>query len=71
MVSFRSLNGEALPIAKRFQGGGHANACGATMPKSVNSVDEAIGYMRQHLDPQPEPSGLGSLEDAFAGLKLG
>lgn len=70
MVSFRSLNGEALPIARQFHGGGHANACGATMPKSVNSVDEAIVYMRQHLEPETAAGGLSSLEDAFAGLKL-
>lgn len=71
MVSFRSLHGEALPIARQFHGGGHANACGATLPKSVNSVDEAIVYMRQHLEPAAASGGLSSLEDAFAGLNLG
>lgn len=71
MVSFRSLNGEAIGIARQFQGGGHANACGATLPKSVTSIDEAILYMRQILEPQTNPeSGLASLESAFADLKL-
>ncbi|MBL6763612.1 MAG: DHH family phosphoesterase [Verrucomicrobiae bacterium] len=71
MVSFRSLNGEALPIAREFHGGGHANACGATLPKSVNSVDEAIVYMREHLEPQAAPGGIAGLEDALSGLKVG
>lgn len=70
-VSFRSLHGEALPIARKFQGGGHANACGATLPKSVNSLNEAIGYMRQHLEPEAVSGGLSSLEQAFSGLDLG
>lgn len=69
MVSFRSRNGEALPIAKKFQGGGHANACGATMPKSVSSTDEAVLFMRQVIRPEPgTETGLASLESAFAGL---
>ncbi len=69
MASFRSLNGEALGIARQFQGGGHANACGATLPKAVSSVDEAIVYMRQILNPTPaKGAGLASLESAFAAL---
>ncbi len=65
IVSYRSRNGEALPIAKRFQGGGHANACGATMPKSVTSIDEAILYMQQILEPEAGTAkGLASLESA-------
>ena len=35
VVSLRSRNGEALKIAEKLQGGGHANACGATLPRSV------------------------------------
>ena len=31
-ASFRSRNGEALKIALKFQGGGHANAAGAILP---------------------------------------
>jgi oligoribonuclease NrnB/cAMP/cGMP phosphodiesterase (DHH superfamily) len=30
-VSFRSLNGEAIKVAKKFGGGGHSNACGTTL----------------------------------------
>jgi len=71
IASFRSRNGEALAIARKFQGGGHANACGATMPQSVTSIDEAILYMSQVLQPEPGTEhGLSSLESAFAGLKL-
>ncbi|MBG88217.1 MAG: phosphoesterase [Verrucomicrobiales bacterium] len=72
MVSFRSTGGQALPIARQFQGGGHANACGANLPKSVGSIDEAIVYMKQILEPPSAGgSGLSSLEDAFSELKLG
>ena len=35
VVSLRSRNGEALKVAEKLQGGGHANACGATLPRSV------------------------------------
>jgi oligoribonuclease NrnB/cAMP/cGMP phosphodiesterase (DHH superfamily) len=71
MVSFRSLGGGALGIAKQFQGGGHANACGATLPRSVGSTAEAVVYMKQVLEPAPGSSqGLSSLEDAFASLNL-
>src|SRR5579859_3448021 len=35
IASFRSRNGEALKVAEKFQGGGHANAGGAIRPKSV------------------------------------
>jgi len=34
-ASFRSRNGEALKVAEKFQGGGHANAAGAILPKST------------------------------------
>lgn len=69
MVSFRSRGGEALPIARQFHGGGHANACGATLPSSVGSIEEAVVYMRAILTPHAESeAGLSSLEDAFASL---
>lgn len=71
MVSFRSRNGEALPIARQFQGGGHANACGATLPQSVGSRDAAVTYMREILTPKARSGeGLSSLESAFASLDL-
>jgi oligoribonuclease NrnB/cAMP/cGMP phosphodiesterase (DHH superfamily) len=67
IVSFRSKNGEARRAAEKFQGGGHPNASGATLPKSVRSVSDAISYMRQVLNPRPE-GNLNSLEAAFNGL---
>ncbi|MEY2410853.1 MAG: hypothetical protein QOF48_3523 [Verrucomicrobiota bacterium] len=67
--SFRSRNGEALKIAERFQGGGHANAAGATMPKNIRSVEDAIIFLRQTLGPTPTKSqALNSLESAFDAL---
>jgi len=70
IASFRSRNGEALKIAERFQGGGHVNACGATLPRSVKSIPDAINYLRQVLNPparQPQTS-LNNLENLFAAL---
>ena len=51
VVSLRSRNGEALKVAEKLQGGGHANACGATLPRSVRNIPDAIEYLRQVLDP--------------------
>lgn len=64
IVSLRSKNGEALKIAEKLQGGGHANACGATLPRAIKSIPDAIGYLRHHLNPKAEPA-LNSLEDLF------
>ena len=41
IASLRSRNGEALKVAEKFQGGGHANAGGATLPKSVRNIPDA------------------------------
>lgn len=70
IVSLRSRNGAAIRIAEKLQGGGHANACGATLPRSVQSVPEALAYIKQILDPAPpqKDSALNSLESAFADL---
>ena len=68
VVSFRSQNGEALPVASRLQGGGHANAAGTTLPKSVTDPETAIAYLRQALNPRLE-SGSG-FNTPFAGLRL-
>lgn len=64
IASFRSRNGEALKIAEKFQGGGHANASGATLPKSVRTIPDAIAYLRQVLSPKKE-APLNSLEMLF------
>ncbi len=57
VASFRSLNGEALTIASKLQGGGHPNAAGTTLPKSVTDVESAVSYLQQIL-PSTTPSGL-------------
>ena len=69
IASFRSRNGEALKVAERLQGGGHANACGATLPKSVRTIPDAVGYLRQVLNPE-KGTPLNSLEDIFASIDL-
>jgi oligoribonuclease NrnB/cAMP/cGMP phosphodiesterase (DHH superfamily) len=69
IASFRSRNGEALKVAERFQGGGHANAAGAVMPKSIRQIPEAVEYLRQLLNPKKD-APLNSLESLFAGLEV-
>jgi oligoribonuclease NrnB/cAMP/cGMP phosphodiesterase (DHH superfamily) len=71
IVSFRSRNGEALKVAEKLQGGGHANACGATLPKSVRTISDAIAYLRQILNPRRDAPLNNSLESLFAGLEIG
>lgn len=69
VVSFRSKNSEALPIATKLQGGGHANACGATLPRSVKCVPDAIEYLKELLNPAPKANAaLNNLESLFAGI---
>jgi len=69
IASFRSADGEALPVAAKFQGGGHANAAGATLPRAARNIPDAIDYMRRALNPGAE-SSLNSLEDLFAATEL-
>ncbi len=52
IASFRSRNGEALKIAEKLQGGGHANAAGALLPKSVKNIPDAIDFIRGVLNPK-------------------
>lgn len=68
IASFRSRNGEALKVAEKFQGGGHANACAATLPRSIKHPSDAVVYLRQVLNPRSEPHSLNSLEDLFAAV---
>jgi oligoribonuclease NrnB/cAMP/cGMP phosphodiesterase (DHH superfamily) len=71
MVSLRSRNGEALKVAERLQGGGHANACGAILPRSLQNIPEAITYLRQVLNPSSRHSlPLNSLESLFDAIEL-
>lgn len=69
IASLRSKNGDALKVAEKLQGGGHANAAGATLPKSVRNIPDALIYLRQVLNPSPKEVGLNSLENLFAALE--
>ena len=69
IASFRSRNGEALKVAEKFQGGGHANASGATLPKSVRTIPDAINYLRQVLNPKQD-APLQSLESLLDSIDL-
>jgi oligoribonuclease NrnB/cAMP/cGMP phosphodiesterase (DHH superfamily) len=68
ITSFRSRNGEALKAAEKFQGGGHANAAGAILPKSIRQIPDAIEYLRQVLNPKKD-TPLNSLENIFASIE--
>jgi oligoribonuclease NrnB/cAMP/cGMP phosphodiesterase (DHH superfamily) len=70
-ASFRSHNGEALKIAEKFQGGGHANAAGALLPKSIRTVPDGVDYLRQILNPRnhSRQSPFNSLESLFAEVE--
>ena len=68
-ASFRSRNGEALKIAVKFQGGGHANVAGAILPKSVRTVEDGVDFLKQMLNAKSEPA-LNNLEGLFSNLKL-
>ncbi len=70
IASLRSRNGEALKVAEKIQGGGHANAAGATLPKSVRSVPDALLFLRQTFNPKPAPGAPGRkiLDDLVAAF---
>jgi hypothetical protein len=71
-ASFRSRNGDALKIAVKFQGGGHANAAGAILPKSVRTVEDGIDFVQKALNPASVTSAnLNNLESLFASLETG
>jgi nanoRNase/pAp phosphatase (c-di-AMP/oligoRNAs hydrolase) len=71
ILSLRSRNGEAIKVAERFQGGGHANASGASLPRSVKNVPDAIEYMRQVLNPGSfKNMPLNNLESLFASIEV-
>lgn len=67
IASLRSRNGEAIKVAEKLQGGGHANAAGATMPKSIRTIDDAVEYLRAVLNPKTSPP-INSMESLFAEL---
>jgi oligoribonuclease NrnB/cAMP/cGMP phosphodiesterase (DHH superfamily) len=68
IASFRSRNGEAIKVAEKFQGGGHANASGALLPKSVRSIPDGVDYLRRVLNPKRD-APLNSLESVFAAIE--
>ncbi len=71
LVSLRSRTGEALKVAEKLQGGGHANACGAILPRSIQNIPDAIAYLRQVLNPPPaKGSPLNNLESLFDAIEL-
>lgn len=70
IASFRSRNGEAIKVAEKFQGGGHANASGALLPKSVRSIEDGIEYLKRVLNPGKD-TPLNSLESLFAAIEKG
>jgi nanoRNase/pAp phosphatase (c-di-AMP/oligoRNAs hydrolase) len=70
IVSLRSRNGEALKVAEKLQGGGHANACGATLPRAIKNIPDAIIYLREVLNPKPD-ARLNSLENIFDSIPNG
>lgn len=69
VVSLRSRNGEALKVAEKLHGGGHPNASGATLPRSIQNLGDALEYLRRILEPPPEEQGIASLEEAFEVLE--
>ena len=69
VVSLRSRNGEALKVAEKLHGGGHPNASGATLPRSIQNVSDSLDYLKRVLEPPPEEQEMASLEDAFAVLE--
>ena len=69
IASFRSRNGEALKVAEKLQGGGHANAAGAILPKSIRNIPDAVEYIRTILRPKA-PAPLTSMEGLFAAVDV-
>ena len=74
-ASFRSRNGEALKIAGKFQGGGHANAAGAILPKSVRTLEDGLDFLQLMLNLENPPkaapvTAFNSLENLLAGLSV-
>jgi oligoribonuclease NrnB/cAMP/cGMP phosphodiesterase (DHH superfamily) len=71
IASFRSRNGEALKVAEKLQGGGHANAAGALLPKSVRNVPDAVDYLRLVLAPKTNVTSqpLNNMESLFASIE--
>lgn len=71
IVSLRSRDGEAIKVAEKLQGGGHPNAAGATLPRAVQKIPDAINYLKQVLNPpQSKDMPLNNLESIFEAIEL-
>jgi hypothetical protein len=69
IVSLRSKKGESISLAEKLMGGGHPNAAGATLPRSIQDVGSAIAYLRQQFGtPPPIADEVPSLESALENL---
>jgi oligoribonuclease NrnB/cAMP/cGMP phosphodiesterase (DHH superfamily) len=68
IASLRSKNGEALKVAEKLQGGGHANACGATLPRAIKTIPDALAYLREVFKPKKD-APLHSLESLFDAIE--
>jgi hypothetical protein len=70
IASLRSRHGEAQQIAEQLKGGGHPNAAGATLPRSIQQIPDALEYLRHVLNAPPpaEPDGLEGLEAALTSV---
>ncbi len=72
LVSLRSKQGQALKIAEQLKGGGHANAAGATLPRSIKQIADGVEYLKQTLGPLARPAAdnfnsMGDLLKALGG----
>jgi oligoribonuclease NrnB/cAMP/cGMP phosphodiesterase (DHH superfamily) len=71
IVSLRSRQGEALKVAAILQGGGHSNAAGATLPRSVQTIPDAIAYLKHVLNPSKDKGApLNSLGVLLSGIQI-
>ena len=70
VISLRSINGKALDIARKLGGGGHPNACGATLPKSVRTIQEGITYLQAILKAPSPVTSFNSLDDLLNGIDI-
>lgn len=71
IASLRSRNGEAAQIAALLQGGGHPNASGAVLPRSVRNIDDAVDYLQRVLNPTvvPPAPAINPMDDLLASFK--
>ena len=72
LVSLRSSEGGALRMAKQLQGGGHANAAGAALPKRVQRGADAVDYLKTALNPitHAQENVPDNLESLFESAKI-